>query len=319
MKWLIVAPEIQKKDAELIKELLESYKSEAVFFFITDKMKNAYLVNNEDKNLMLSKVELLKANSLFDGISHLIILDAAKSLMYHPVSFISGYMIGSQMPVLLSGISDNKGLPSVFSACSVFSSISEISTFFGEHFSEYIAEEQKNNAHKKLFDLGIPFTPDCFSFHIAKNNTEECEMFLKAGMDVNSRDSAGTPMISMATRHEKLDMIKWLTDNGADINVISTDRGYTPVMDAVWKSNYDIANYFVLAGAKLDIVSRDGQSILVLAVGTGNERICKLLATHGADPLIKDAMGMSALDYAKLFKKQSLVSLFEECLNNEKK
>ena len=56
-------------------------------------------------------------------------------------------------------------------------------------------------------------------------------------------------------------------------------------------------------------MSSDGQSILVLAVGNGNSKIVKLLLNSGADPDVKDSMGMSARDYASLFKNEELMKL----------
>ena len=49
----------------------------------------------------------------------------------------------------------------------------------------------------------------------------------------------------------------------------------------------------------------------VLAVGANRENIVKLLAENGADPDVKDMMGMSAYNYATLFKKQRLVDILK--------
>ena len=61
--------------------------------------------------------------------------------------------------------------------------------------------------------------------------------------------------------------------------------------------------------ADLHVMSLDGQSILVLAVGNGDKKIVDLLVSSGADPDVKDSMGMSARGYAKLFKKEDLVEI----------
>ncbi|MBQ3650337.1 MAG: ankyrin repeat domain-containing protein [Treponema sp.] len=101
-------------------------------------------------------------------------------------------------------------------------------------------------------------------------------------------------------------------ENGADIDAISSDRGYSPVMDAVWRKNFDITKYLISKGADLSFVSSDGQPILVLAVGNGNVDIVKILLENGADPDIKDSMGMSAREYALLFKKKPMIELMEK-------
>lgn len=125
------------------------------------------------------------------------------------------------------------------------------------------------------------------------------------------RDSAGTPMLCIAARSGRLAMIKWLMERGADINIVSKDRGYTPLMDAVWKNDYNMAEFLVTAGADMNVIGKDGQPLMVLAVGISNLKICKLLLKSGADISLTDHMGMSALGYAKLFKKQAIVDLFD--------
>lgn len=298
MKWLIVTNSPKENNTTLIMDLLNRHNAKSQLLILKSKENESTSIFEDD---FLSSVK---------DFSHLIILDSQNAFNSPIVLFLAGYMAGKQLQVFISGSQNFKS--DLFPSFKTYATTDEICAFLEEHFDEYRADEKKHLAHMQLFERGIPFTPDCFSFHIAKNNQDECQMFLEAGMDVNARDSAGTPMISMATRHERKEMIDWLVKNGADINVVSEDRGYSPIMDAVWKSNYDIAKYFVNKGAHLDTVSRDGQPVLVLAVGTGNEKICELLVSNGANPSMKDDMGMSALEYARLFKKDKLVSIFEK-------
>ena len=44
-------------------------------------------------------------------------------------------------------------------------------------------------------------------------------------------------------------------------------------------------------------------------MGIGKENICRILAESGADPDIKDSMGMSAYEYAVLFKNEKIVKV----------
>ena len=128
-------------------------------------------------------------------------------------------------------------------------------------------------------------------------------------MDVNTRDADGTPVLNVAIRAEQTECISWLLDSGADINTVSEDRGYTPLMDAVWRGNEAVAQLLIERGAKMNTVNKEGQTMLVLAVGAGREKICRLLVENGEDPDVKDSMGMSAYEYAKLFRKNGIVEL----------
>ena len=107
-------------------------------------------------------------------------------------------------------------------------------------------------------------------------------------------------------------MVDWILNQNVDINAVSNDRGYSAVMDAVWKTNFELTKILIERGANLNFIGTDGQSVLVLAVGTGKFEICQLLAESGADPDIKDQMGMSAYEYAKLFDKKDILEVLQK-------
>ena len=222
--------------------------------------------------------------------------------------YLIGFISGENIPTFISGLNNQISFNEIqkkYVRC--FNDTDSLIASIDDNLPAFLAEIEKRKAMKILFEKGIPFTPDCFSFHIAKDNKDECDLFLEAGMDVNVRDSAGTPMLSIAARSNRVKMIDWLVENGANINAISKDRGYSAVMDAVWKSSAEIVKKLIGLGADLNVISNDGQSALIIATGASNNEICLLLANNGADPSYKDKMGMSSLAYANLFKNRSLV------------
>ncbi len=236
------------------------------------------------------------------------ICDSDKSLACGDFAYVAGYLVGKGIPFFCVSKFD---VQIVSSNCHLFSSIEQLEKILAERFPEFLEMQKQKKAKKALIDAGIPFNPDSFAFHVAANNESEVNLFVDAGIDVNSCDASGTPMLCIAARHNRMSMIEKLLDFGANIDVVSKDRGYSPVMDAVWKSNTEIVEYLVKKGADLSFISRDGQPVLVLAVGTGNEKICRILVENGANPTLCDSMGMSALNYAKLFKKTALIPLLE--------
>ena len=146
----------------------------------------------------------------------------------------------------------------------------------------------------------------------AERKKEILECYLAAGLDINARDKDGTPVLNVACRYENLSAVKWLCSLGADINAVSEDRGYTALMDAVWKGNKEIAEYLISQKADLNTISKEGQSNLILAVGADRTEIVQILAENGADPDIQDGMGMSAYAYAQLFKKKEILAILEK-------
>ncbi|MBO4639659.1 MAG: ankyrin repeat domain-containing protein [Treponema sp.] len=224
---------------------------------------------------------------------------------------IVGYLYASNTPV----ITNDRALAyhTLFTNDSVqfLKDQAKIISYLKKQYSSIISKNDKRMAKKELMVRGIPFTADCFAQYMSKNKTEICNLFLEADIDPNSRDDFGTPLLNIAVRNDNLDFVKKLLDAGAKINEASEDRGYTPVMDAVWRGNYDITKFLIEKGAELNTISKEGQSNLVLAVGADRTKICEILAQNGADPDIKDQMGMSAYGYATLFKKTELVEILK--------
>lgn len=187
----------------------------------------------------------------------------------------------------------------------------EFINYIKQKYESISLNDTKRSSKKKLLEKGIPFTPDCFGTYIAKDKTDICNLFISGGIDINSRDENGTPMINIAVRNDNEELVKKFIKLGADINAVSEDRGYTPVMDAVWRGNLELTKLFIKEGAELNTINKEGQTNLVLAVGANKTKIIEALAKSGADPDIKDQMGMSAYGYASLFKKEEILSILE--------
>ena len=187
----------------------------------------------------------------------------------------------------------------------------DLVTKLTKDYNKLSDEASMRLAKNKLLDRGIPYTADCFGTYIAKNKPEVVHEFLEAGMSINARDDLGTPMLNIACRNDNFEFVQMIFELGAEINAVSEDRGYTAVMDAVWRGNEKITKYLISKGADLNTINKEGQNNLILAVGANRESLVKLLAENGADPDVKDMMGMSAYNYAVLFKKQKLVEILE--------
>ena len=192
-----------------------------------------------------------------------------------------------------------------------FSDFGDLTQVLKKNYKKINENAVKRLAKNKLLERGIPFTSDCFATYIAKNKIEVVNEFLEAGMSINEKDDAGVPMLNIACRNDNFDFVKMFLELGANIDAVSDDRGYTAVMDAVWRGNEKITKFLIENGADLNTISKEGQSNLVLAVGAGRENIVKLLAENGSDCDVKDMMGMSAYNYAVLFKKTRIVDILK--------
>lgn len=227
------------------------------------------------------------------------------------LSSLCGYLIANNIPVY-TNLDFLTASGFLVSDSVIFkNSIEEIYKDIQNKYEKISTEDIKRASQKKLLNKGIPFTPDCFALYISKNKTEIINLFLSAGIDINSRDETGTPMLNIAVRNDNITFAKKIIELGADINAVSDDRGYTAVMDAVWRGNEELTKLLISKNADLNTINKEGQNNLVLAVGADRVNIVKLLAENGADPDVKDMMGMSAYGYATLFRKEAIVEILK--------
>jgi len=296
MKWILFTGKDSDSQVLAIRSALETYKAPIVVCTLNSQQDATTAIQQDD----------------IESATHAVVLNSQELFSLPSVVFFTGFFIGKEIPLFVNGTLPKELCCTTAKTVSFFSNVDSLVKAIHDNFPQYIAQEKKQLAHQTLFREGVPLTPDFFAFHIAANHERLCKLFLEAGLDVNCRDASGTPMLCMASRHNRKELLEWLIASGAAIDAISKDRGYSAVMDAVWKSNTAVVKILVDKKANLNFISRDGQSVLVLAVGTGNEEICRLLVENGADPSVKDSMGMSALDYAHLFKKDTIAALFEK-------
>ena len=289
--------------------------NDAVFF---TKMIEEIKKNEEGALILTTDFQeenLLHIRPSLDNISLCVIFSAPTAFKSMEESTllasIVGYLYANNTPVITNDrqlayhtLFTNEGVQ-------FFNGEDKIISYLKKQYRQINKKNDKRQAKKELMIRGIPFTADCFSQFMAKNKTEICNLFLEADIDPNSRDDFGTPLLNIAVRNDNIDFVNKLLDAGAKINESSEDRGYTAVMDAVWRGNYEITKLLIEKGAELNTISKEGQSNLVLAVGADRIKICEILAKNGADPDIKDQMGMSAYGYATLFKKTEIVEILK--------
>lgn len=309
MNWLIVTPPEYASEARDVASFLNAKKAVSLICECSPRIASF------DMSCAPSE-DFFSIQQNAESATHCVFLHADK-LSYSPaVSYAAGFLAGRAIPLFATGFVNGSPIPSLYSAFEHFASVKELTDGIAERFPRYSAEEKKEAARKKLYKKGIPFTPDSFSFQIAQGNKKECELFLSAGMDVNALDSSGTPMVCAAARAERCEIFTLLMKKGANIDAVSKDRGYSAVMDAIWRNNTELVETIVSYKPDLNIVSNDGQTPLVLAVGNGNADVCEILVKGGAKANVKDHMNMTAYEYAKLFKKEKIVEILEKYEEN---
>lgn len=117
---------------------------------------------------------------------------------------------------------------------------------------------------------------------------------------INYRDDRGESALHIVTGQRDLTWLRFLTGQGADVNVANRD-GDTPLLAAARIGFAEGASFLISRGAQVDRPNRRGETPLIIAVQQRNIALVKLLAERGANPDRTDnATGRSARDYAKM-------------------
>jgi hypothetical protein len=265
--------------------------------------------------LIKSKDDGLRA---IENFTHVAVLSA---LGPGWIDFLAGFFCGAHIPILVFGKSAIKSIPNVFAFCFKFfdtkAKLHKYLTSEHETLKKIEAASETNHAKQVLLDRGIPTTKDALAQCVAEDKAEEASIFLAAGFSPDTKDKKGVPLISIAARNGNIKTLDLLLRFGAQVNLIAEDRGSTAIFDSALGRNKNIAKILIDAGADVNIQSKDGQTALVVVVGSGDEEIVEMLFKAGADPDIKDALGVSARKYATIFGNHKMLAIFDDNMSNE--
>jgi len=114
--------------------------------------------------------------------------------------------------------------------------------------------------------------------------------------NVNKRESHGLSPLMGAAAGGHPDVVKYLLDHGAEVNV-TNDQWQTPLMLAALSGNLECVTLLLNAGAKTDEKARGGATVLGFAVATGHLEVVKLLVQHGVDINQKGSEGSNCLTW----------------------
>lgn len=117
-----------------------------------------------------------------------------------------------------------------------------------------------------------------------------------------------------AARDNKVDVIKYLIEQGADINFQDSVSLQTPLYSTTYSmSRYDAFKYLVEQGANLDLQEIDGWTALHHAVWLDKNKMVTILVEKGADASIKDKKGRTAYDLAVVYDRSpQMINLLKE-------
>jgi len=107
----------------------------------------------------------------------------------------------------------------------------------------------------------------------------------------------GTQPLIQAVTVQKLDRVKSLLAEGAEVNV-KLKSGQTPFLIACQKGNKEIVEVLLEKGAETDVKTDSGQTPLHFLAQAGNTELAKRLIGQGHDVKAKDRWSWTPLHYA---------------------
>ena len=112
--------------------------------------------------------------------------------------------------------------------------------------------------------------------------------------EVESRTRADESPLMLAALKGQTDIVKKLIARGADVN----KPGWTPLHYAATNGHTEIMALLLDNHAYIDASSPNDSTPLMMAALYGSASAVKLLLEAGADPSIKNRLGLTAIDFA---------------------
>jgi uncharacterized protein len=113
--------------------------------------------------------------------------------------------------------------------------------------------------------------------------------------DLNASNDADETPLMMAVLKGHTELVTALLNKDADVN----KTGWAPLHYAATSGNVTLIGALLEKHAYIDAESPNGTTPLMMAAMYGTPSAVKLLLEEGADPLLKNQIGMTAIDFAQ--------------------
>jgi len=124
-------------------------------------------------------------------------------------------------------------------------------------------------------------------------------VLVEAGASPTATDKRGRTPLMAAVQSHKPEAIRFLIDNGADVNARDQLQGTALVRAAGSFGDLDSVQVLLSAGAEVNVQDKNGMTPLMWAARWGDAPRVEALVEAGAKVAVRDNNGKSALDWAR--------------------
>ncbi|MFT3721227.1 ankyrin repeat domain-containing protein [Pseudorhodoferax sp.] len=128
------------------------------------------------------------------------------------------------------------------------------------------------------------------------------------GTEVESLNKEGESPLMIAALKGNLDWCRTLIAHGAAVN----KTGWTPLHYAATNGHLDVIRLLLEEHAFIDAESPNRTTPLMMAARYGSADAVRLLLQEGAEPLQKNELGMTAIDFANSVRRADVADLIAQ-------
>ena len=168
---------------------------------------------------------------------------------------------------------------------------------------------------KKIFNLGIsPETKDQYDETplikaVYAQNMDIIKYLISVSANICATNLSGETTLMICAKKGYLDTIKILFKNGYDLNKVVPSTTQSPLGLAVWANQSDIVKWLLDNGADINVLDGMNWTPLMIASYLGHTDIVKILKKKGANTDLKENHGWTALDLATLYHHEGIIEL----------
>ncbi|XP_051047959.1 ankyrin repeat domain-containing protein 26-like [Phodopus roborovskii] len=141
---------------------------------------------------------------------------------------------------------------------------------------------------------------------------EECAtILLENGADPNIVDAQGNSALHYAVYYKNTSLAAKLLELEVNIEVINKS-GFTPFLLAVSENKLKMAKFLLMKNANIHAIDNQKRTALMHAVSHDSTNLVRFVLQQGVDLFLKDAFGLTAIDYAADFKFNSNMEILLE-------
>ncbi len=115
---------------------------------------------------------------------------------------------------------------------------------------------------------------------VKTNNINQLRALVANGADARGDDATGVPLLILASRYKRVDVVRWLLMQGSNPN-INDDNGFTPLHYAVIANNQALISLLLLYKADPQITDNRGLTPEYYAKNNGGGVVLNNIASSG--------------------------------------